>query len=139
MAWVAKTAGISTLQAALLCIRTGLESTGQERGVALAMRRVFAQTGDPDALIETMPETQPYRDRSAIRRLFDGLSMRIEDWQASRSCYLVRVISNRPCSGEKRIAPVSKAPPSAPLRLSSSGVPTEKPPVPSSSQTLSES
>ena len=139
VARVAKTAGISTLRATLLCIRTGLESTGQERRVALTMRRVFAQTRDPDAFIAAMPETQPYRDRSAIERLLDGVSMRIEDWKASGSCYLVRVISNRPCSGENRIAPVSKAPPSAPLRLSSSGVPTEKPPASSSSQTRSAS
>ena len=139
VARVAKTAGISTFQAALLCIRTGLQSTKQERRIALAMRRVFAQAGDPDAFIAAMPATQPYRDRSAIGRLFDGLSMRIADWQASSSCYLVRVISNRPRSGENRIAPLSKAPPSAPLRLSSSGVPTEKPPASSSSQTLSAS
>ncbi len=91
VARVARTAGISTFQAALLCIRTGLECTRQERRVALAMRRVFAQTGDPVAFIAAMPETQPYRDRSAIERLLDGLSMRIEDWQASSSCYLVRV------------------------------------------------
>ena len=83
--------GISAYQAALLCVRTGLESTRQERRVALAMRRVFAQAADPDAFIAAMPETQPYRDRSAIERLFDSLSMRIGDWQASSSCYLVRV------------------------------------------------
>ena len=91
VARVAKTAGISTLQSTLLCIRTGLESTKQERRVALAMRRVFAQTRDPDAFIAAMPETQPYRDRSAIGRLFDGLSMRVEDWKASSTCHLVRV------------------------------------------------
>lgn len=88
---VAKTAGISTLRAALLCIGTGLQSTKQERRMALAMRRVFAQTEDPDAFIEAMPTIQPYRDKSAITRLFDNLSMRVEDWQASGSCYLVRV------------------------------------------------
>jgi len=139
VARVAKSAGISTFQAALLCIRTGLESTKQERRVALAMRRVFAQTRDPDAFIAAMPETQPYRDRAEIGRLFESLSMRIGDWRASSSCYLVRVISNRPFSAENRIAPVSKARPSAPLRLSSSGEPTEKPPVSSSSQTRSAS
>ncbi len=91
VAWVAKAAGISAFRAALLCIRTGLESTKQERRVALAMRRVFAQADDPDAFIAAMPEAQPYRDRSAIGRLFDALSMRIEDWQASSSCQLARV------------------------------------------------
>jgi len=91
VARVAKTAGIGTLRAALLCISTGLQSTKQERRTALAMRRVFAQTEDPDAFIEAMPATQPYRDKSAITRLFDTLSMRVEDWQASGSSYLVRV------------------------------------------------
>ncbi|MDE2982464.1 MAG: class I SAM-dependent methyltransferase [Gemmatimonadota bacterium] len=91
VARVAKTAGISPLRATLLCIRTGLESTKQERRIALAMRRVFAQAADPDAFIAGMPETQPYRDRSAIECLFDSLSMRIGNWQASSSCYLVRV------------------------------------------------
>ena len=89
--WVAKMASISTFEAVLLCISTGLKSTKQERAIALAMRRVVAQAGDPDAFIEAAPETQPYRDKSAIARLLDSLSMRIEDWQASSSCYLVRV------------------------------------------------
>ena len=89
--WVAKMARISTFQAVRLCISTGLKSTRQERAIALAMRRVVAQAGDPDAFIEAAPETQPYRDKSAIARLLDSLSMRIEDWQASSSCYLVRV------------------------------------------------
>ncbi len=52
---------------------------------------MIVQAGDPDAFIEAAPETQPYRDRSAIGRLLDSLSMRIEDWQASSSCHLVRV------------------------------------------------
>ena len=91
VAWVAKMARISTFQAVLLCISTGLKSTKRERAIALAMRRVLAQAGDPDAFIEAAPETQPYRDKSAIGRLLDSLSMRIEDWQASSSCYLVRV------------------------------------------------
>ncbi len=91
VAWVAKMAGISTFQAVLLCISTGLGSTKRERAIALAMRRVIAQAGDPDAFIEAAPETQPYRDKPAIGRLLDSLSMRIEDWQASSSCHLVRV------------------------------------------------
>ena len=91
VAWVAKMARISTFRAVLLCISTGLKSTKRERAIALAMRRVLAQSGDPDAFIEAAPETQPYRDKSAIGRLLDSLSMRIEDWQASSSCYLVRV------------------------------------------------
>lgn len=91
VAWVAKMARISTFQAVLLCIRTGLGSTKQERAAALAMRRVIAQSGDPDAFIEAAPETQPYRDKSAITRLLDSVSIRIDDWQASSSCHLVRV------------------------------------------------
>lgn len=91
VAWVAKTAGISTFQAVLLCISTALGSTQRERAVGLAIRRVLAQTGDPDALVEATPETQPYRDKAAVGRLFDSLSMRIEDWWASSSCYVVRV------------------------------------------------
>ena len=77
VAWVAKTAGISTLRSTALG--------------GLAIRRVLAQAGDPDAFIEATPETQPYRDKAAIGRLFDSLSMRIEGWWASSSCYVVRV------------------------------------------------
>jgi len=91
VAWVAKTAGISMFQAVVLCISTALGSTKRERAVGLAIRRVLAQAGDPDAFIEATPETQPYRDKPAIGRLFDSLSMRIEDWQTSSSCHLVRV------------------------------------------------
>lgn len=93
VAWVAKIAKISIFQAVLLCISTGLQSTKQERAMALAMRRVLAQAGDSDAFIEAAPKTQPYRDKSAIGRLLDSLSMQIEDWQVSSSCYLVRVSS----------------------------------------------
>ena len=91
VARVAKTARISTFQAILLCIGTGLRSTKQERAAALATRRVIARAGDSAALIDAVPETQPYRDKPAIGRLLEGLSMRIEDWQTSGSCHLVRV------------------------------------------------
>ncbi|MCZ0935802.1 MAG: class I SAM-dependent methyltransferase [Gemmatimonadetes bacterium] len=91
VARVAKMARISTFRAVLLCIRTGLESTKRDRTTALAMRRLIAQSGDPDAFIEAAPETQPYRDKSAIAHLLDSLSIRIDDWRASSSCYLVRV------------------------------------------------
>ena len=91
VAWVAKMARVSAYRAVLLCISTGLRSTKQERAVALATRKVLARAGDPDALIEAAPETQLYRDEPAIGRLLDSLSMRIEDWQASGSCHLVRV------------------------------------------------
>ena len=102
VAWVARMAGISTFRAVLLCIRTGLESTKQERAAALAMRRLVAQSGDPDAFTQAAPETQPYRDKSAITHLLDSLSIRIDDWQASSSCHLVRVSGrdtlHTPCS-----------------------------------------
>ena len=91
VAWVAKTAGVTVFRALLLCIGTGLRSTKQERATALATRRVIAQAGDSAALIEAAPERQPYRDKPAIGRLLEGLSMRIEDWQTSGSCHLVRV------------------------------------------------
>ena len=91
VAWVAKTAGISTFQAVLLCISTALGSTKRERATGLAIRRVLAQAGDPDAFLEATPETQPYRDKAAIGRLFDSLPVRIEGWWASSSCYVVRV------------------------------------------------
>lgn len=91
VAWVAKTARISTFQAVRLCINSGLGSTKQERAIAITMRRVVAKSRDPVAFIEAAPETQPYRDKSAIERLLDSLSMRIEDWHTSTSCHLVRV------------------------------------------------
>ena len=74
-----------------VCISTGLRSTRQERAAALATRKVIAQAEDSAALIEAAPETQPYRDKPAIGRLLEGLSIRIEDWQTSGSCHLVRV------------------------------------------------
>ena len=91
VAWVAKTAGVSVFRALLLCIGAGLRSTKQERAAALATRRMIAQAGDSAALIEAAPETQPYRDKPVIGRLLEGLSVRIEDWQTSGSCHLVRV------------------------------------------------
>lgn len=99
VARVAKMAKISTFQAVLLCIRTKFGSTKQEHALALTIRRVLAEAGDPDDFLEVLPEARPYRDKSAIGRLFDSLSMRIEDWQASSSCYLVRVSHARPPGG----------------------------------------
>ena len=84
--WVAKMAGISTFQAVRVCISTGLQSMKRERAMALVMRRVLAQAGDPDAFIEAVPETQAYREESAIGHLLDSLSMQIEDCQVP-SCY----------------------------------------------------
>lgn len=91
VARVAKMARISTFQAVLLCISTGVQSTKRERATALVMRRILARAGDPDAFIEAAPKTQAYRDRSAIGHLLDSLSMQIEDWQVSSSCYLLRM------------------------------------------------
>ena len=45
---------------------------------------VLAQAGDPDAFIDAAPETQAYRDKSAIGHLLDSLSMQIEDCQAEQ-------------------------------------------------------
>lgn len=95
VARVAKSAGVSVFRALLLCIGTGLRSTKQERAAALATRRVIARAGDSAALIEAAPETQPYRDKPAIERLLEGLSVRIEDWQTSGSCHLVRASAGR--------------------------------------------
>ena len=76
VARVAKTAGIGTFRAALLCLRTGLESTKQERRIALAMRRVFAQAGDPDAFIDgdagDSAVSGQVGNRTPVRRLFDA-------------------------------------------------------------------
>ena len=86
-------ARISTFQAVLFCISTGLKSTKRERAIVRrdAAGACSEQLGIPTPSIEAAPETQPYRDKSAIGRLLDSLTMRIEDWQASSSCYLVRV------------------------------------------------
>ena len=91
VAQVAKMARISTFQAFLLCISTRFGATKEEHGLALTMRQMLAEAEDPDALLEVVPEAPPYRDKSAIGRLLDSLSMQIEDWQASSSCYLLRV------------------------------------------------
>ena len=91
VAWVAKTAGISTFQAVLLCISTALGSTKRERAVASRFGGCSLRPGIPTPSSKRRRRRSRTATRTAIGRLFDSLSMRIEDWQTSSSCHLVRV------------------------------------------------
>ena len=91
ISWVAARLQVSPLRAALLLMTTWLRSTRQEKRAALGMRKVFTRVDDPGSMIDAAPDTQPYRDTSAISDLFDRLSIRIGDHQACSGCYLVRL------------------------------------------------
>jgi ubiquinone/menaquinone biosynthesis C-methylase UbiE len=89
--WLAKRAQISWLGAAGLLVQLAVSGTLREKSTSLKMQRIIRGMQNPQAFIQAAPETQPYRDEAEIRRLFQRLSIPLEDLRTLATGWIARV------------------------------------------------
>jgi SAM-dependent methyltransferase len=89
--WAAKQAGVTILGAAALFLRMAAGTTLQEKRNSLRMQKLFRNRAKAKALIESAPETVPYRNEQEVRNLFKRLSIPIKDFRALGSCWMVQI------------------------------------------------
>jgi hypothetical protein len=91
MAWVARKAGVSRLEAARLLVRTWAFSTLPEKALVFKMQRIFGRMDQPASLLKAAPEQLPYRNESEIRNLFKRLAIPINEVREFTPCFMVRL------------------------------------------------
>jgi hypothetical protein len=55
------------------------------------MQKVFRRLDDPKLLLDAAPQSQPYRNETEIRRLFDRLKIPVQGLERFASCYIARI------------------------------------------------
>jgi hypothetical protein len=55
------------------------------------MQKVFRRLDDPKLLLDAAPQSQPYRNETEIRRLFDRLKIPVQELERFASCYIARI------------------------------------------------
>ena len=91
LGWIAKKAGVSYLRAAFLLVRMTLFSTFREKMTALKMKKIFGKMNDARLLIQSAPETVPYRNEAEIRNLFARLGIPVKQLSLLSSCIIARI------------------------------------------------
>ncbi len=94
VAWVARRTGLGRFRATLALLRVAALSTRQERRSTFKMQRIFRMLADPRSLITAAPEELPYRNEREIEKLFERLSIPIQQLGAFTSCWVVRISAN---------------------------------------------
>jgi demethylmenaquinone methyltransferase/2-methoxy-6-polyprenyl-1,4-benzoquinol methylase len=89
--WLGERARINWPRAAALMLRLALSGTLREKTTTFKMQRIVRRMDDPQAFIQTAPETQPYRNEAEIRRLFDRLAMPIRDLRSLDTCWIAEI------------------------------------------------
>lgn len=91
IAWVAKKAQGGYMHAMILCLRSWVFSTLQEKKVALNMAWIFAHRDLADSLIRTASEKVPYRKEEEIQNVFKRLAIPIKRLGVYVGCYIVQI------------------------------------------------
>ncbi len=91
VAWVANHAGTSRLTAAVLVFGLAMRNTIQEKAMTFRMQKIFRDPEVARALLNSAPETQPYRNEAEIRNLFQRLAIPIRQIRSSPSCHMVEI------------------------------------------------
>lgn len=89
VAYLAKRAGIGRPAATMLLLRLTAFGTVREKILTFKMKKIFRKLKDPNLLIESAPEKQPYRNEAEIRRLFERLAIPLKEIRAFPSCWIV--------------------------------------------------
>jgi hypothetical protein len=90
-AWIAKKSGLGTLRASALLLCTALSTTMREKKMAATMQKLFRRMRDPEILLRSAPQSQPYRNEAEIRRLFGRLKIPLKDLEEFGSCFIAEV------------------------------------------------
>jgi len=91
VAWVSKRTGRGTFSAIALILRMLLSTTMQEKKMASRVQKLFRRMGDPKALLDAAPQSQPYRNEAEIRRLFDRLKIPLQGLEQFPGCHIARI------------------------------------------------
>ena len=89
--WLAERARIGWLAAAGLMLRLAVSGTLREKATSLKMQRIIRKMENPQAFIQAAPETQPYRNEGAIKRLFERLNIPIHELRTLATCWIAQV------------------------------------------------
>lgn len=90
VAWVSDRAKIGAFRALGLMLRSFALSGWGEKKATIRLQKLFAKNENARALIETAPETLPYRGETEIRNLFDRLGIPLKQLRAFGSCYIAQ-------------------------------------------------
>jgi SAM-dependent methyltransferase len=90
--WVKRTACTNWLGAAGMIVRLAVLGTMREKATTLKMQRIVRGMENPRAFIEAAPETQPYRNETEIRGLFDRLGVPIRDVRTLATCRVAQLL-----------------------------------------------
>jgi hypothetical protein len=91
VAWVARRAGVSRLRAIAILLWMSVRCRPRELRMTFRMQRVFRDAAVAQALIDSAPLQQPYRNAAEIRNLFQRLAIPIQQFLQSPSCFIVKV------------------------------------------------
>ena len=72
-------------------LRMLLSTTMQEKMLTFKMQKVFRRLHDPKLLLDAAPQSQPYRNETEIRRLFDRLKIPLQGLERFASCHIARL------------------------------------------------
>jgi ubiquinone/menaquinone biosynthesis C-methylase UbiE len=89
--WIAAKSGVSKSAAALQSIRCWLLSTLEEKRNAVSMQRMFADRKVAEALLESAPISQPYRNEEAIHSLLARLGYPLNMLYSLPNCHIAQL------------------------------------------------
>jgi ubiquinone/menaquinone biosynthesis C-methylase UbiE len=89
--WVARKAGVNRLNAAVMLLRMSALSTPAEKRMTLRMKKIIRGNHDAQALIESAPKWQPYRDKAEVGKLLERLGFAVKRFDVLASCYIARI------------------------------------------------
>lgn len=92
--WVARKAGTNHLSAAVMLLRMAALSTLAEKRMTLRMKKIIRPNHDAQALIESAPKWQRYRDQAEVAKLLERLGFAVKRFDVLASCYIARIIGN---------------------------------------------
>jgi hypothetical protein len=93
--WVAKHAGTSWLGAMAVLLRLTALGSLREKTMTFKMQKIFRDMKEPDALIQSAPEAQPYRNKTEIGKLFERLAVPLHEIRTFPSCWIVEIASTK--------------------------------------------
>jgi len=91
VACVSKRAGTGHLGATMLLLQLTAFGALREKVMTFKMQNIFRKLQDPNVLIESAAEKQPYRNESEIRRLFQRLAIPLKEIRAFPSCRIAEM------------------------------------------------
>jgi hypothetical protein len=89
--WVARRTQGSRLSAAVLLLRMSVLSTTREKLTTFKLQRIFRNRDAANSLIQAASETQPYRNESEIRRLFNRLDIPLKRIRPFPTCWIAEI------------------------------------------------